>query len=177
MQQRPASSASTAVPGATVDSASTACTVSAAQIGASTVKSDDITTTGTGTGSGTSTVSGTDADAITGTDSNKLLATLEQQLMSYFLQRGISLGELSTLLTWEQLHQTVLAQQVILGQSLHWEPQLGTQKLITGNSLKQVDKLLNAVPVPEMTASKAQVEKVIKTGAIAGASSRAAWRW
>ena len=168
-----ASQASTAVPGATADAASTACTVSAAQIGASTVKSDDITTTGTGTDTGTSTVSGADADTITGTDSNKLLATLEQQLMSYFLQRGISLGELSTLLTWEQLHQTVLAQQVILGQSLHWEPQLGTQKLITGNSLKQVDKLLNAVPVPEMTASKAQVEKVIKTGAIAGASASA----
>ncbi len=160
------SDASTAVPGATVDPAST---VSAAQMGASTVKSDDITATGTG--SGTSTVSGTDADAITGTDSNKLLATLEQQLMSYFLQRGISLGELSTLLTWEQLHQTVLAQQVILGQSLHWEPQLGTQKLIMGNSLEQVDKLLNVVPVPEMTASKAQVATVTKTGAIAGASA------
>ena len=160
------SDASTAVPGATVDPAST---VSAAQMGASTVKSDDITATATGT----STVSGTDADAITGTDSNKLLATLEQQLMSYFLQRGISLGELSTLLTWEQLHQTVLAQQVILGQSLHWEPQLGTQKIIMGNSLEQVDKLLNAVPVPEMTASKDQVATVVKTGAIAGASSSA----
>ena len=99
--------------------------------------------------------------------------------MSYFLQRGISLGELSTLLTWEQLHQTVLAQQVILGQSLHWEPQLGTQKLIKGNSLEQVDKLLNVVPVPvpvpvpEMTASKAQVATVTKTGAIAGASANA----
>ena len=162
------SDASTAVPEATVDPAST---VSAAQIRASAVKSDDITTTGTGTGSGTSTVSGTDADAITGTDSNKLLATLEQQLMSYFLQRGISLGELSTLLTWEQLHQTVLAQQVILGQSLHWEPQLGTQKIIMGNSLEQVDKLLNVVPVPEMTASKAQVATVTKTGAIAGAGA------
>ena len=160
---------STAIPGATVDAASTASTVSAAQIGASTVKSDDITSTGTGT----SIVSGIDADAITGTDSNKLLATLEQQLMSYFLQRGISLGELSTLLTWEQLHQTVLAQQVILGQSLHWEPQLGTQKIIMGNSLEQVDKLLNVVPVPEMTASKAQVATVIKTGAIAGASASA----
>lgn len=164
------SDASAAVPGATVDSAST---VSAAQIGASTVKSDDITTTGTGTDTGTSTVSGADADAITGTDSNKLLATLEQQLMSYFLQRGISLGELSTLLSWEQLHQTVLAQQVILGQSLHWEPQLGTQKLIKGNSLEQVDKLLNVVPVPGMTASKSQVATVIKTGATAGASSSA----
>lgn len=173
------SDASTAVHGATVDPASTASTVSAAQIGASTVKSDDITTTATATGTdiGTSTVSGacTDADAITGTDSNKLLATLEQQLMSYFLQRGISLGELSTLLTWEQLHQTVLAQQVILGQSLHWEPQLGTQKLIMGNSLEQVDKLLNVVPVPvpEMTASKAKVATVTKTGAIAGASASA----
>ena len=167
--------ASTAVPGATVDPASTASTVSAAQMGASTVKSDDITTTATatGTGSGTSTVSGADADTITGTDSNKLLATLEQQLMSYFLQRGISLGELSTLLTWEQLHQTVLAQQVILGQSLHWEPQLGTQKLIMSNSLEQVDKLLDVVPVPGMTASKAQVATVVKTGAIAGASSNA----
>ena len=166
------SDASTAVPGATVDAAST---VSAAQIGASTVKSDDITTTGTGTGTdtGTSTVSGADADTITGTDRNKLLATLEQQLMSYFLQRGISLGELSTLLTWEQLHQTVLAQQVILGQSLHWEPQLGTQKIIMGDSLEHVDKLLNAVPVPEMTASKDQVATVIKTGAIAGASASA----
>ncbi|MCK0515244.1 hypothetical protein MXE38_10395 [Anaerobiospirillum sp. NML120448] len=172
-----ASQASTAVPGATVDSASTACTVSAAQIGASTVKSDDITATDTETGTGNSTVSGAgaDADAITGVDSNKLLATLEQQLMSYFLQRGISLGELSTLLTWEQLHQTVLAQQVILGQSLHWEPQLGTQKIIMGNSLEQVDKLLNVVPVPvpEMTASKAQVATVTKTGAIAGASASA----
>ena len=168
-----ASQASTAVPESTVDPASTASTVSDAQIGASTVKSDDITATATGTG--TSTVSGTgpDADAITGTDSNKLLATLEQQLMSYFLQRGISLGELSSLLTWEQLHQTVLAQQVILGQSLHWEPQLGTQKLIMGNSLEQVDKLLNVVPVPEMTASKAKVATVTKTGAIAGASSSA----
>lgn len=163
------SDASTAVPGATVDSASTASTVSAAQMGASTVKSDDITSTGTGT----SIVSGIDADAITGTDSNKLLATLEQQLMSYFLQRGISLGELSTLLTWEQLHQTVLAQQVILGQSLHWEPQLGTQKLIMSNSLEQFDKLLNVVPVPEMTASKAKVATVTKTGAIAGASASA----
>ena len=168
-----ASQASTAVPGATVDPASTASTVSAAQIGASTVKSDDITTTGTGTDTGTSTVSGTDADASTATDSNKLLATLEQQLMSYFLQRGISLGELSTLLSWEQLHQTVFAQQVILGQSLHWEPQLGTQKIIMGNSLEQVDKLLNVVPVPGMTASKAQVATVIKTGATAGASSSA----
>ena len=168
-----ASQASTAVPGATVDHASTDSTVSAVQMGASTVKSDDITATATGTGSGTSTVSDADADAITGTDSNKLLATLEQQLMSYFLQRGISLGELSTLLTWEQLHQTVLAQQVILGQSLHWEPQLGTQKIIMGNSLEQVDKLLNVVPVPEMTASKAQVATVIKTGAIAGASASA----
>lgn len=169
------SDASTAVPGATVDPASTASTVSAAQIGASTVKCEDITATGTGTGYGTSAVSGADADAITGTDSNKLLATLEQQLMSYFLQRGISLGELTTLLTWEQLHQTVLAQQVILGQSLHWEPQLGTQKLIMGNSLEQVDKLLNVVPVPvaEMTASKAQAETVVKTGAIAGASASA----
>lgn len=169
------SDASTAVPGATVDSASTASTVSAAQMGASTVKSDDITATATATGAdtGTSTVSGTDADAITGTDSNKLLATLEHQLMSYFLQRGISLGELSTLLTWEQLHQTVLAQQVILGQSLHWEPQLGTQKLIMSNSLEQVDKLLNVVPVPGMTASKAQVATVTKTGAIAGASTSA----
>ena len=169
------SDASTAVPGATVAPASIASTVSAAQIGTSTVKSDDITATATGTSSGTSTVSATDADtdAITGTDSNKLLATLEQQLMSYFLQRGISLGELSTLLTWEQLHQTVLAQQVILGQSLHWEPQLGTQKLIMGNSLEQVDKLLNVVPVPEMTASKAQVATVIKTGATAGASASA----
>ena len=166
-----ASQASSAGHGATVDSASTASTVSAAQIRASAVKSDDITTTGTGTDTGTSTVSGADADAITGTDSNKLLGTLEQQLMSYFLQRGISLGELSTLLTWEQLHQTVLAQQVILGQSLHWEPQLGTQKLIMGNSLEQVDKLLNVVPVPEMTASKAKVATVTKTGAIAGASS------
>ena len=166
-----ASQASTAVPGATVAPASTASTVSAAQMGTNTVKSDDITATGTG--SGTSTVSGADADTSTGTDSNKLLATLEQQLMSYFLQRGISLGELSTLLTWEQLHQTVLAQQVILGQSLHWEPQLGTQKLIMGNSLEQVDKLLNVVPVPEMTASKAQVATVVKTGAIAGASSSA----
>lgn len=168
------SDASAAVPEATLDPAST---VSAAQIGASTVKSDDITATDTetGTGSGTSTVSGagTDADAITGVDSNKLLATLEQQLMSYFLQRGISLGELSTLLTWEQLHQTVLAQQVILGQSLHWEPQLGTQKIIMGNSLEQVDELLNVVPVPEMTASKAQVATVTKTGAIAGASASA----
>ena len=167
------SDASTAVPEATVDHASTASTASAAQIRASTVKSDDITSTGTGNGSGTSTVSGADADAITGTDSNKLLATLEQQLMSYFLQRGISLGELSTLLIWEQLHQTVLAQQVILGQSLHWEPQLGTQKLIMGNSLEQVDKLLDVVPVPEMTASKAQVATDTKTGAIAGASSSA----
>ena len=166
------SDASTAVPGATVDPAST---VSAAQMGASTVKSDDITATDKETGTGTSTVSGadTDADTITGTDSNKLLATLEQQLMSYFLQRGISLGELSTLLTWEQLHQTVLAQQVILGQSLHWEPQLGTQKLITDNSLEQVDKPLNVVPVPGMTASKAQVATVTKTGAIAGASASA----
>ena len=169
------SDASTAVPGATVDPASTVNTVSAAQMGASTVKSDDITATATATGAdtGTSTVSGTDADAITGTDSNKLLATLEQQLMSYFLQRGISLGELSTLLSWEQLHQTVLAQQVILGKSLYWEPQLGTQKLIKGNSLEQGDKLLNVVPVPEMTASKAQVATVVKTGAIAGASSGA----
>ena len=109
----------------------------------------------TATDTVTSTVSSTnaDADAGTGTDSNKLLATLKQQLMSYFLQRGISLGELSTLLTWEQLHQTVLAQQVILGQSLHWDPQLGTQKLIMGNSLEQVDKLSDVVPVPvpEMT--------------------------
>ena len=165
------SDASTAVAESTVDPASTASTVSAAQIGASTVKGEGITAIGTGT----STVSGKDADsdAITGTDSNKLLATLEQQLMSYFLQRGISLGELITLLTWEQLHQTVLAQQVILGQSLHWEPQLGTQKLIIGNSLEQVDKLLNVVPVPEMTASKAKVATVTKTGAIAGASSSA----
>lgn len=166
------SDASTAVPGATVDAASTV-SVSAAQIGASTVKSDDITATGTGSGTSTVSGAGTDADAITGTDSNKLLATLEQQLMSYFLQRGISLGELSTLLTWEQLHQTVLAQQVILGQSLHWEPQLGTQKLITDNSLEQVDKPLNVVPVPGMTASKAQVATVTKTGAIAGASASA----
>lgn len=167
------SDASTAVPGATVDPASTASTVSAAQMGASTVKSDDITATGTGSGTSNVSGAGADADAITGTDSNKLLATLEQQLMSYFLQRGISLGELSTLLTWEQLHQTVLAQQVILGQSLHWEPQLGTPKLIKGNSLEQVDKLLNLVPVPERTASKAQVATVVKTGAIAGASASA----
>ena len=168
-----ASQASTAVPGATVDPASTASTVSAAQMETSTVKSDDITATGTGNSTVSGAGSDTDADAITGTDNNKLLATLEQQLMSYFLQRGISLGELSTLLTWEQLHQTVLAQQVILGQSLHWEPQLGTPKIIMGNSLEQVDKLLNVVPVPEMTASKAKVETVIKTGAIAGASSSA----